>query len=366
MSVEISRQIVDDTKQLIKSIDSQIDIANLTKRKLELETVTQKPDFWKDTSTATATQKELSEIDEDLNLHDKLTTYFTEIETYFELLGENNINTNEKEQIEKEIYRIIADVEKYSIDTFLSGKYDKGNAVITIKAGQGGTEAQDWTAIIYRMYTRYCNSQDWTVEIIDEIPGEAGFSTVIFKVIGKFAYGYLKKETGVHRLVRISPFNAQGLRQTSFAGVEVMPILDELDIKEIEIASEDITVDTMKSGGPGGQSVNTTNSAVRITHIPTGIAVKCSTHKSQIQNKESALQILKSKLYLLEQEKKEAEKETLRKDVKKADWGNQIRNYVLHPYKLVKDLRTGVESSNPDAILDGNLDDFIKEQVKLD
>ena len=365
MSDQITKSEIDKTKEIISDIKAKIDVSKLSSEKDELEILTQDPKFWSNTELATKIQKELTTINETLEMYVLLEKYLRDIDTFSDLLGEQELSANEKNDISKEIIKIIEDVDSLSLTLFLNGPYDESNAVITIKAGQGGTEAQDWTGILYRMYTKYAIKKNWTIEVIDEVLGESGYSTVVFQIIGKFAYGYLKKETGVHRLVRISPFNAQGLRQTSFTSVEVMPVLESIDVNDIEIRPEDIAMDTMKGSGPGGQSVNTTNSAVRITHIPTGIVVKCSSQKSQIQNKETALKLLKSKLYILEQEKKESEKQTLRKDVKRADWGNQIRNYVLHPYKLVKDLRTQVESSNPDSVLDGDLDAFIMAEIKL-
>lgn len=365
MSDLITKSEIDKTKEIITAIIAQLDINKLSNDRNELEVLTQNPTFWSNTEHASKIQKELTDINETLEMYALLEKYLTDIDTYSDLSGEQELSANEKNDISKEISKIIEQVDSLSLTLFLNGPYDESNAVVTIKAGQGGTEAQDWTGILYRMYTKYAVKKNWAVEVIDEVLGESGYSTVVFQVTGKFAYGYLKKETGVHRLVRISPFNAQGLRQTSFASVEIMPVLESIDVNDIEIRPEDISMDTMKGSGPGGQSVNTTNSAVRITHISTGIVVKCSSQKSQIQNKETALKLLKSKLYMLEQEKKESEKQTLRKDVKRADWGNQIRNYVLHPYKLVKDLRTQVESSNPDSVLDGDLEEFIMAEIKL-
>lgn len=365
MTDVVSYEQIEKTKKLINAIKGNVNVDELNEKKLHLETLIQAPDFWNNNEEATKTQRELTTVNESLEIYHSMNQFSEEISSLVEMLNETDITEKDKLYIYNEIQSITKKVEELSLDLFLSGPYDHSAVTITIKAGQGGTEAQDWTGILYRMYTKYAVKRGWTVEVIDEILGESGYSTVVFQIIGKLAYGYLKKETGVHRLVRISPFNAQGLRQTSFASVEVMPVLEDIDANDIEIRPEHLSIETMKGSGPGGQSVNTTNSAIRITHIPTGIIVKCSSQKSQIQNKETALRIIRSKLFILEQEKKESEKESLRKDVKRADWGNQIRNYVLHPYKMVKDLRTKVESSDPDSVLDGHLDSFIMEEIKL-
>ncbi|HOU76267.1 MAG TPA: peptide chain release factor 2 [Candidatus Dojkabacteria bacterium] len=365
MSEVVSHDQIEKTKALIISIKNNINLNELNEKKTNLEILTQSPNFWNDNDEATKVQKELTNVNDDIKLYEDMGQYAKELDSLVEMLADPDLNEKDKTYIQDEIKSTIEKVDILSLDLFLSGPYDQSNATITIKAGQGGTEAQDWTGILYRMYTKYAVKRNWSVEVVDEILGESGYSTVVFQVMGKLAYGYLKKETGVHRLVRVSPFNAQGLRQTSFASVEVMPILEDIDIGDIEIRPEHLSIETMKGSGPGGQSVNTTNSAIRITHIPTGIVVKCSSQKSQIQNKETAMRIIRSKLFMLEQEKKDSEKESLRKDVKRADWGNQIRNYVLHPYKMVKDLRTKVESSDPDSVLDGHLDKFVMEEIKI-
>ena len=236
----------------------------------------------------------------------------------------------------------------------LNGPYDKSNAIIGVHAGSGGTEAQDWAAMLVRMIMRFCEKQGWQTRIIDESKGaEAGYKSITFEVKGRYAYGYLKSEHGVHRLVRISPFDAEKMRHTSFALVEVLPEIDE-SIK-IELDPKDIRIDTFMSGGHGGQSVNTTYSAVRIVHIPSGISVSCQNERSQQQNKETAMKVLKAKLYRLEQEKMAKEKQELRGEYKSAEWGNQIRSYVLHPYHMIKDHRTEYESSDPEGVLEGDL-----------
>lgn len=262
----------------------------------------------------------------------------------------------------EEIHKKIKDFEKLK---FLSGKYDNKDALLSIYAGQGGTEANDWTEMLMRMYKKYADSKGWKYKVEEiESGNEAGISHVSMRISGEYVYGLLKKEHGTHRLVRVSPFNAQGLRQTTFAGVEVIPAIDKID-KDIEIPESDIEFKAVRSSGPGGQKVNKTSSAVQITHKPTGITVNSSTQRSQAQNRENAMNILKSKLARILEEERTEKIEDVKGDYKKASWGNQIRNYILHPYKLVKDLRTNVESNDPESVLDGKLDPFIEAQLRI-
>jgi peptide chain release factor 2 len=245
----------------------------------------------------------------------------------------------------------------------LDGKHDKSSAIVAVHAGSGGTEAQDWAEMLLRMVMRYSEKKDWNVILLDESRGqEAGIKSATLRVDGRYAYGHLKSEHGTHRLVRISPFDAEKMRHTSFALIEVIPEIETDD--DIEIDPKDLRIDTFMSSGKGGQSVNTTYSAVRIVHIPTGTTVQCQNERSQLQNKETALRILKSKLQALKEEQEEKERQELRGEYKSAEWGNQIRSYVLHPYKMVKDLRTRYEESDPDNVLDGNLDGFVEAYLK--
>ena len=252
---------------------------------------------------------------------------------------------------------------KLEILLYLGGSYDEGNAILSVHAGQGGVEAMDWTQMLYRMYTRFFERHEWTYEIIEETPGEeAGLKSITLSVSGKYAYGNLKHEAGVHRLVRQSPFNADNLRQTSFALVEVLPQIEE--DTEVAIKDDEIEWEFYRSGGHGGQNVNKVSTAVRIKHKPTGLVVTCSQERYQGQNRENALKILRAKLWILKEEQRKKEEQKLKGGYKTPGWGNQIRSYVLHPYHMVKDLRTQYETANTDAVLDGNLEGFIEEELR--
>ena len=267
------------------------------------------------------------------------------------------------QEIREELDGFIETFEALRISTLLSEEYDKCNAILKLNAGAGGTESCDWAGMLYRMYTRWAERKGFSVEVLDFLDGdEAGIKSVTFQVNGENAYGYLKSEKGVHRLVRISPFNAQGKRQTSFVSLDVMPDIEE-DL-DVEINEDDLRIDTYRSSGAGGQHINKTSSAIRITHIPTGTVVQCQNERSQFQNKDKAMQMLKAKLYLLKQEANAEKLSDIRGEVKEIGWGNQIRSYVMQPYTMVKDHRTNFESGNVDAVMDGALDGFINAYLK--
>lgn len=273
------------------------------------------------------------------------------------------------EEFEKEIEKVEKKLKDKENVVYFKGKYDKGNAILSVYSGAGGQDAQDWAAMLLRMYERYCENKKFKVEVLDESYGEGGGSegregikSATLSISGRYAYGLLKKETGVHRLVRISPFSAQKLRHTSFALIEVLPEIEE---GEVEIKPDDLRIDFYKASGPGGQYVNKRESAVRITHIPSNIVVTCQSERLQGKNKEMAMKMLMSKLYQYNLEKAEKEKSEIKGERVSASWGNQIRSYVLHPYKMVKDLRTEVESTQPDKVLDGELDEFIDAEIKI-
>ena len=270
---------------------------------------------------------------------------------------------NDLMEVETELKALAEKAETLHIETLLSGKYDGYDAILTLHAGAGGTEAQDWVSMLFRMYTRYAERRGYKTEVTDRLDGdEAGIKSVTFNVFGDNAYGYLKAEKGVHRLVRISPFNAAGKRQTSFASCDVIPDIEE-DV-DVEINDKDLRIDTYRSSGAGGQHINKTSSAIRITHLPTGIVVQCQNERSQHMNKDKAMQMLKAKLYLLKQQENEEKASDIRGEVKEIGWGNQIRSYVMQPYKLVKDHRTNTEISNVDSVMDGNIDPFINAYLK--
>lgn len=321
----------------------------------------QDPNFWNNIKEA---QKITSE---EKYLKDKLSKYNHLKNTIEDIIGLSQMLSEEDDDMGKEILseykNIKEEIDRFKIETLLSGEYDRNNAIMTLHSGVGGTDAQDWTDMLFRMYTRWAEKEGFTVKIMDLLEAEdAGIKSVTLKVTGEFVYGYLKGEKGIHRLVRISPFNANGKRQTSFASIEVLPELT--DDQEIEIKSEDLKIDTYRAGGAGGQHVNKTESAVRITHIPTGIIVQCQNERSQHTNKETAMKVLKSRLVELKERSHKEKIEDLTGELKDMGWGSQIRSYVFHPYNLVKDHRTGAETSNVDAVMNGDINIFITEYLK--
>ena len=320
------------------------------------------PDFWNDPEVSQNKMKEVKSLKDDVATYAALSTQYDDIETMIEMGYEENDPEliPEIDQMMKEFVQTYEDIR---MKTLLSGEYDRNNAIVSLHAGAGGTESCDWAAMLYRMYIRWADKKGFSVEVLDSLDGEeAGIKSITFQVNGENAYGYLKSEKGVHGLVRISPFNAAGKRQTSFVSCDVMPDIEE-DV-DVEIREEDIRIDTFRSSGAGGQHINKTSSAIRITHFPTGIVVQCQNERSQHMNKDKAMQMLKAKLYLLKQEENAAKAAGIRGEVTDIGWGNQIRSYVMQPYTMVKDHRTGVESGNVDAVMDGNIDPFINGYLK--
>ena len=322
----------------------------------------EEPNFWDNPEEAQKQTIELGNLKDDLEKYKKLETDKEDIETMIEM-GEEEDDESVVPEIREMLDEFIETLDNMRIKTLLSGEYDSNNAILRLNAGAGGTEAMDWCSMLYRMYCRWAERKGFRIEELDYLEGdEAGIKSVNFQVDGENAYGLLKSEKGVHRLVRISPFNANGKRQTSFVSCDVMPDIEQ-DI-DIEVKDEDIRVDTYRSSGAGGQHINKTSSAIRITHLPTGIVVTCQNERSQHMNKDKAMQMLKAKLYLLEQEKQEEKLSGIRGEVTDIAWGHQIRSYVLQPYTMVKDLRTNYERPQADAVLDGDLDPFINAYLK--
>ena len=329
----------------------------------ELENCFAEPGFWDDQARATKLSKQASGLRSDIESYETAEGLFGDALAANELAFLEQDESLYLEAVQL-LQQLAAHIDGLELASWFTGELDDGDAIVSVNPGQGGLEAQDWAEMLFRMYSRYAQRHNWKLEVLDAPAGEViGIDHATFIVSGHNAYGMLAAEQGVHRLVRISPTDEKKRRQTTFAGVEVLPVLPD-DI-EIEIASADLRIDVYRSSGPGGQSVNTTDSAVRITHLPTNTVVTCQNEKSQLQNKDAAMKILKSRLYEMERARREAELEELRGPRQEASWGNQIRNYVLYPYQMVKDLRTSVETGNVDAVLDGDIDQFIVAFLRL-
>jgi peptide chain release factor 2 len=356
-------QVIQDISKQVKKLKDDLELVkrsfDVKKKEMELkelEATTTDPSFWNDHENAKRVMREISELRDNISQIKSLEDEINIVSGLCELETAGDLS--------KEISEIERGLENFKVRSYLSGQFDKKNALVSIHAGQGGTEAMDWASMLFRMYTRYCESRGWEVETIDVSSGEeAGFKSITFRVIGGYAYGYLKGEAGTHRLVRQSPFNADNLRQTSFALVEVLPELEDVDLPEVEIKDEDLDWQFYRSCGHGGQNVNKVSTAVRLTHVPTGIVVTAQTERFQERNRTYALNLLRAKLWLLEKKKKEEKIANIKGEYRPASWGNQIRSYVLHPYKMVKDLRSGYEVSNAEEVLDGQIEGFIEANL---
>ncbi len=349
-------------EEALQDMEAALDLENKSQKIEEMERDMEAPDFWDDPQVSQLHMKTLKNLKDDIACYNTLVQQYEDIITLIQMGYEEEDETL-MDEIKEENSAFVDSFEALRIKTLLSEEYDSNNAILKLNAGAGGTESCDWVSMLYRMYTRWADAKGFSLEVLDYLDGEeAGIKSVTFQVNGENAYGYLKSEKGVHRLVRISPFNAQGKRQTSFVSLEVMPEINE-DL-EIEIQEDDLRIDTYRSSGAGGQHINKTSSAIRITHIPTGIVVQCQNERSQHSNKDKAMQMLKAKLFLVQKELNAEKLSDIRGDLKEIGWGSQIRSYVLQPYTLVKDHRTNYEMGQVDSVLDGKLDPFMNAYLK--
>ncbi len=349
-------------EQALKDLGASLDLDNKKKRIAELDRMMEEPDFWTDPEKANQYSTEDRRLKDDVKSYEDLRQSYDDIGALIEMAEEEE-DQDSAAEVKEMLDEFIEKLELMSTKLLLSGEYDNMNAILRLNAGAGGTESNDWAGMLYRMYTRWAERHGFTVKLLDYLEGdEAGIKSVTIEVDGEYAYGYLRSEAGVHRLVRISPFNAQAKRQTSFVSCDIMPDIEtEIDI---EVRPEDIKMEVFRSSGAGGQHINKTSSAVRLIHIPTGIVVACQEERSQLQNRNKAMQMLKARLYLKEKAEQEAMLAGIRGEVKDNGWGSQIRSYVLQPYRMVKDLRSGEQTSNTDAVLDGDIDRFITAYLK--
>jgi len=359
------KEYIKQLKELQTKIQETWKLLDIDKSYTEmkaLESEMQSPDFWNDQENATKVGKRYEALQTEIENWTNIKNEVDELLLLSEDL-EKNPDEEMKSEVSTKVDQLQKQFEKMEFFVLMNEKHDTKNAIVAFHAGSGGTDSMDWAEMLMRMIMRYAEKKDWTVTLLEESKGgEAGIKSAMMRIEGRYAYGHLKSEHGTHRLVRISPFDAEAMRHTSFALIEVVPEIDSID--SIEIDQKDIRIDTFMASGKGGQSVNTTYSAVRVVHTPTGITVSCQNERSQLQNKETALKILHSKLQKLQEEKEEEERLKLRGEYTSPEWGSQIRSYVLHPYKMVKDVRTKYEESDPDTVLNGELDEFVESYLK--
>ena len=349
-------------EQALRDLGASLDLDNKKKRIAELDRMMEEPDFWTDPEKANQYSTEDRLLKDDVKSYEELAQSYDDIGALIEMAEEEE-DQDSVAEVKEMLDDFIERLDQMSTKLLLSGEYDSMNAILRLNAGAGGTESNDWAGMLYRMYTRWAERHGFTLKVLDYLEGdEAGIKSVTIEIDGEYAYGYLRSEAGVHRLVRISPFNAQAKRQTSFVSCDIMPDIEtEIDI---EVRPEDIKMEVFRASGAGGQHINKTSSAVRLIHIPTGIVVACQEERSQLQNRNKAMQMLKARLYLKEKAEQEAMLAGIRGEVKDNGWGSQIRSYVLQPYRMVKDLRSGEQTSNTDAVLDGDIDRFITAYLK--
>ena len=364
LELEQYAQDVESVRRQIQTAGEALHVDHMREQIAELSEEMNQPEFWNDLERSTKVNQKLGRLKTRLAHYEKLLSTADDIEVMIDLAQEEG-DDSMGEEIGTEMASLKEQADALELETLMRGDYDDSDAILSLHAGAGGTEAQDWTQMLYRMYTRYCEQMGFTVKVLDLLDGdEAGIKSVTFEVSGDHVYGYLRGEKGVHRLVRISPFDANARRHTSFASLDVAPILDD-DEGDIEINMKDVRVDTYHSSGAGGQNVNKTSSAVRMTHFPSGIVVSCQTERDQVQNRATCLKMLRAKLLEIREREKEQQMADIKGEMKKIEWGSQIRSYVFQPYTMVKDHRTGFEVGNIGDVMDGNLEGFVTAYLKM-